>query len=291
MHTYLDYLKYQKRYSEHTVSSYNTDLLQFAGFCHRFYPAVKLQDVDSKTIRKWLVALVEQNHRPSTVNRKLSAVKSFYRFLIRENKILSNPASMLTGPKAEKVLPVFVREDDINKLLDQHDFGEDFIGLRNQLIIEMLYDTGMRRAELIGLKQTDINLGELSLKVLGKRNKERIIPITTELARKISVYIKVREEQFHGGYDRFFVTGKGRPLYPKLVYRVVNKYLGMITTLSHRSPHILRHTFATHLLNRGADLNAIKEMLGHANLSATQIYTHNTFENLKKVYRKAHPRA
>lgn len=288
--TYLDYLKYQKRYSEHTILSYRRDLHQFLSFCRTTDGGITTREVSTPIVRKWMVHLLESGQKAPTVNRKLSALKSFYRFMQKESYMVQNPVAALTGPKGEKKLPAFVREDEINTLLDGYDFGKDFTGLRNRLIIEMLYDTGMRRAELIGLQLNDVHPEEKSIKVTGKRNKQRIIPITQELAEKISEYLRERERVFPEGTSRFFVTAKGKPLYPKLVYRVVHHYLGMVTTLSQKSPHILRHTFATHLLNRGADLNAIKEILGHASLSATQVYTHNTFEKLRQVYLKAHPR-
>ncbi len=286
---YIDYLQYQKRYSAHTVKAYRADVEQFVSYTRLKEESMEWSAVKEVHIRKWIVSLMGNRNSPRTVNRKLSSLKSFFRFLQREG-ITANPAGLVKGPKTDKPLPVFVRENEMNQLLDEYDFGSDFKGLRNQLIIEVLYDTGMRRAELAGLKDTDVHLEEMILRVTGKRNKQRQIPIISGLADKIRVYLEKKQEKYPGA-EYLFLTGKGRPVYPKLIYRIVHKYLGFVTTLSKKSPHVLRHTFATHLLNRGADLNAIKEILGHANLSATQIYTHSTFEKLKKVYKQAHPRA
>lgn len=289
---YIDYLQYQKRYSGNTIRSYHTDLDQFISYQRQLRTPEDWSAISDRQIRKWIVSLLERGDSPRTVNRKLSSLKSFFRYLQREKIISSNPAEIVNGPKTEKKLPVFMQEEQINRLLDEYDFGSDYTGLRNQMIIEMLYDTGMRRAELIGLRETDIRFREQTLRVLGKRNKERVIPLTKELIEKIREYLEVKHKTFQGpGMQALFLTRRGEKVYPKLVYRIVHKYLGLVTTLSKKSPHVLRHTFATHILNRGADLNAIKEILGHANLSATQIYTHNTFEKLKKVYKQAHPRA
>ena len=203
-----------------------------------------------------------------------------------------NPLDKVLAPKLSQKLPAFIEKEQILTLLDSHDFGENFTGIRNKLVIEMFYHTGMRLSELINLKNTDVNTKELLVKVLGKRNKERIIPFSKELNRSVINYIDLKKKSFPGlEGDHFFVTDKGKKIYEKLVYRIVNKYLQIVTTLEKKSPHILRHTFATHMLNSGADLNAIKELLGHSNLSATQIYTHNSFEKLKKIYKQAHPRA
>lgn len=287
---YIEYLQYQKRYSDHTLLSYQKDLSQFKDFIERTFPGIDFRKVTPSHVRKWMISLMDSGLKASTVNRKLSAVKSFYRFLQKEDPHLTNPARVITGPRGEKKLPEFLREKEINELLDRHDFGDDFEGIRNRLIIELLYTTGMRRAELIGLNIGDIRSSESMLRVLGKRNKERLIPITPELVSTLQKYLEVRNKIF-SDRERLLLTKSGHPLYPKLVYRVVHNYLGLVTTMKKKSPHILRHTFATHLLNRGADLNAIKEILGHANLSATQIYTHTSFETLKKVYIQAHPRA
>jgi len=285
--SFISYLTTVKHYSGHTVTSYQNDLEQFMAFC-------KLPDgqiPDHHNIRDWIVALMNNGISARSVNRKLSTLKSFYRFLIRENVLETNPVKKILIPKTDKKLPVFVHEKNMNMLLDNISFGENFEGIRNRLIVEMLYFTGMRVNELTGLKNSDVNLYESSLKVLGKRNKERIIPLIPEIVDTIHIYLDKRSEQLSGESDYFFITAKGKKLYARLAYRVVHKFLTLVTTLDKRSPHVLRHTFATHMLNKGADLNAIKEILGHANLSATEVYTHNTFEKLKKIYKQAHPRA
>ena len=286
---YIDYLSFQKRYSVHTIRSYRLDLEQFIDFIEFRKNSMKWTEVEDTHIRNWMVSLMEKGMSARTVNRKLSSVKSFFRYLQREN-VAANVAGMVKGPKTGKSLPVFIREKEINLLLDNYDFGDDFKGLRNKMIIEVLYETGMRRAELAGLKDSDVRLEEHVVRVTGKRNKQRQIPLTGELEKDLQLYMEEKQRTFPG-VEYLFLTVNGQPVYPKMIYRVVHKYLGLITTLSRKSPHVLRHTFATHLLNRGADMNAIKEILGHANLSATQIYTHSTFEKLKKVYKQAHPRA
>jgi len=229
---------------------------------------------------------------PVTVHRKISCLRVFFKFLRKEGIIKSDPLEKVVLPKRKKTLPVFVEEGALDTLLDENNFGNDFAGLRNRLIIEMLYMTGMRRAELTGLRNRDIDFSGASIKVTGKRNKQRIIPVSGPLVSKIKEYMRSRIEVAGTDKDEWlFITEKGNKLYDKYVYNVVKGYLSMVTTIEKKSPHVLRHTFATHMLNRGADLNAIKEFLGHANLSATQVYTHNTFEKLKKIYKQAHPRA
>jgi len=235
---------------------------------------------------------MESGIAPVSVHRKISCLRVFFRFLRKEGILRSDPLEKVVLPKRKKRLPVFVGEEAIRKLLDDYNFGDDFAGLRNRLIIEMLYLTGMRRAELTGLRKTDIDFSSASLKVTGKRNKQRIIPLTRTFIDRLHEYLSLRDEIAATDNEQWlFITEKGNKLYDKYVYNVVKGYLGMVTTIEKKSPHVLRHTFATHMLNRGADLNAIKEFLGHANLSATQIYTHNTFEKLKKIYKQAHPRA
>ena len=235
---------------------------------------------------------MDNNISARTVNRKITTLKSFYKFLMREGIVDASPMDKILTPRQSKKLPEFVEVEKMNELLDKFEFGDDFQGMRNRLIIELLYATGMRRAELIQITDQDFDLHKFTVKVLGKRNKERLIPFTKELKQNIEQYISSRNTFLEiSETDYFFVTNRGRKLYGKFVYRVVRKHLELITTIEKKSPHILRHTFATHMLNRGADLNAIKELLGHANLSATQIYTHNTFEKLKQIYKQAHPRA
>ncbi|MFO7843663.1 MAG: tyrosine-type recombinase/integrase [Bacteroidales bacterium] len=285
---FLKYLQTERRSSKHTIRSYENDLRHF----NTFIDKTEIQNASEKDIRAWIVDMMENDFSSLTINRKISTLKTFYKFLIREGYVTINPMDKVTTPKSSKKIPAFVDEQQINHLLDDFSFGEDFSGVRNKTIIEMFYNTGMRLTELINLKNSDVNLEEGTLKVTGKRNKERIIPIHIVFTDSIKKYQKEKEGQFPSlEHNYFFITDKGNKLYEKFVYRIVNKYLKFVSTIEKRSPHILRHTFATHLLNRGADLNAIKDLLGHANLSATQVYTHNTFEKLKSIYKQAHPRA
>jgi integrase/recombinase XerC len=248
--------------------------------------------VTSGDIRAWIVSMLENNYSTVSVHRKISCLRVFYRYLRKEGAIKNDPLDKVVLPKRKKTLPAFVEEEALNNLLDNYSFGDEFSGIRNRTIIEFLYLTGMRRSELIGLRDNDVDLAEGSVKVTGKRNKQRIIPLVRPFIKRLDEYITIRNkniETVNNGW--FFITDKGNKLYDKYVYNTVTSYLAMVTTIEKKSPHILRHSFATHMLNRGADLNSIKEFLGHANLSATQIYTHNTFEKLKKVYKQAHPRA
>lgn len=290
--SFLQYLQTEKRYSSHTIRSYSNDLDQFFTFLSEndipSDPAV----LTSHQVRAWIVSMMDGGKSAVTVHRKISCLRVFFRYLRKEGKVKINPLEKVVLPKRKKTLPVFVEENSLETLLDKNEFGNDFSGLRNKTIIEMLYLTGMRRAELIGLRLPDVDLIESTVKVTGKRNKQRIIPLTREFAKSLEDYLKARNEYSgENGGDCFFLTDNGNKLYDKFVYNLVRRYLSMVTTVEKKSPHILRHTFATHMLNRGADLNAIKEFLGHANLSATQVYTHNTFEKLRKIYKQAHPRA
>lgn len=289
---FFKYLQYEKRYSAHTLLSYTNDLNQFYTFGNSVTDNFSALTSDYRLIRKWVVSLMENKISPRSVNRKITALKSFYKFLIKEGLLEKNPLDKITAPKVTKMLPFFVDKKHINLLLDEVDFGETFEGVRNRLIVEIFYQTGIRRAELINIKINDIDFSNCTLKVLGKRNKERIIPFNNGLKKEIEDYKKVRDNEFGNLANNYlFLTQKGEKMYEKLVYRIVHKYLQMVTTIDKKSPHVMRHTFATHMLNNGADLNAIKELLGHSNLSATQVYTHNTFEKLKSIYKQAHPRA
>ena len=290
--SFLNYLKFEKRYSSHTITSYSIDLEQFLLFLSGLRPGCDEKTADFRDIRAWIVTLMENGISARSVNRKITTLKSFYKYLMREQVITKNPMNKVLPPKSGKRLPDFVEQEKMEVLLDDLDFGNDFNGIRNRLIIDMLYITGMRLSELINLTDASVQLYDQTIKVLGKRNKERIIPFHQSYIKVFNDYLAIRNKNFPGpGHNYFFITDKGRPLYEKFVYRVVNKYLRFVTTMEKRSPHVLRHTFATHMLNRGADLNAIKEILGHSNLSATQIYTHTTFEKLKAIYKQAHPRA
>jgi integrase/recombinase XerC len=287
-------MEHEKRCSPHTLRSYGVDLISFRQHLEKNQSDPDEICTQPKLIRSWIVEMLDSGMGTRSVNRKISALKSFYKYLIRQGYIDASPMNKVLSPKSPRKLPGFVEKDGMNELLTMVEFGKDFKGIRNKLIIDCLYQTGIRLSELIGLKDRDIDSYELSMRVIGKRNKERIIPITIGLKNSIGEYIKLRNEEFRleGEKEEYFLlTDKGKKLYPKFVYRIVHSYLEMVTTLERKSPHILRHTFATHMLNSGADLNAIKELLGHANLAATQVYTHNTFEKLKKAYKQAHPRA
>ena len=290
--SFLQYLRIEKRYSPHTIRSYTNDLDSFFSFLSSLGQSDDPHSVTSHDIRAWIVSMLDNNYTAVSVHRKISCLRVFFRYLRKEGVVKSDPLEKVVLPKRKKTLPGFVEESSLSKLLDNNNFGDDFSGIRNRAIIEMFYLTGMRRAELIGLRNFDVDLEEGSVKVTGKRNKQRIIPIIKSLNQSLEEYIKVRDVNFEKKQgDWFFITDKGNKLYDKYVYNTVNRYLSMVTTIEKKSPHILRHTFATHMLNHGADLNSIKELLGHANLSATQIYTHNTFEKLKQIYKQAHPRA
>ncbi len=290
---FLNYLKFEKRFSEHTQVSYKTDLTQFAQFINDNYICTEPSKVNYRMIRNWIVSLMDSHNSSRTVNRKLSTLKSFYKFLLKEGIVIQNPLDKISSPKISKRLPVFVEEKQMNVLLDEIEFGEDFKGLRNRLIIEMFYFTGIRLAELMNIRNCDIDFQNNTIKVTGKRNKERIIPITKEFSDELRNFILLKQKTELTGQNEeyFFIGEKGQKLYPKFIYRIINYYLQLVTSLDKKSPHVIRHSFATHMLNHGADLNAIKELLGHANLSATQVYTHNTFEKLTRIYKQAHPRA
>lgn len=290
--SFLQYLQIEKRYSQHTVRSYLNDLDQFMLYLSLLGLPDDPVSVTSGDIRSWIVSMLENNYSTVSVHRKISCLRVFFRYLRKEGKMKNDPLEKVVLPKRKKTLPVFVEEESLSNLLDNESFEDSFSGVRNRTIIEMLYITGMRRSELIGLKDPDVDLAECSVKVTGKRNKQRIIPLLRPFVKRLEEYIDTRNKNVLINQDGwFFVTDKGNKLYDKYVYNTVTSYLSMVTTIEKKSPHILRHTFATHMLNHGADLNSIKELLGHANLSATQIYTHNTFEKLKKVYKQAHPRA
>lgn len=288
--SFLSYLQFEKRYSEHTILSYDCDLTQFFDFFSKNNDGKDFCEINFRDVRRWIVFLMNEGKSSRTVNRKLSTLKSFFKFLLRESIIETNPMDKVVGPRQGKKIPGFVAEHAM-KLLREVDFGEGFEGVRDRLVVEMFYQTGMRLSELMNLKTTSFYGDSSLVKVLGKRNKERIIPVSLNLVKLLNEYLEVRLEIFGKENDSLFVTKKGVPVYEKLLYRIVTKHLSKITTLAKRSPHILRHTFATHLLNNGAELNAVKELLGHSSLAATQIYTHTSFEHLNSVYKQAHPRA
>jgi integrase/recombinase XerC len=290
---FLDYIAHEKRYSPHTITSYQTDLDQLQNYLADQYDLADTTLATHQMIRSWIVSLLENGLSPRSVNRKITTLKSYFRFLVKEKLIDDNPMSKILSPRTSSPLPVFVEEEQMQKLFEEVEFGKGFEAARDRLIIELLYHTGMRVSELAGLNDNDVDVIHGHLKVTGKRNKERIIPFTRNMGERIQEYQQEKITQFSGKVlpGNLFLTRKGKKIYPRLVYNIVNRYLSQVTTLSKRSPHVIRHTFATHMLNHGADLNAIKDILGHSNLSATQVYTHNTIEKLKTAYKLAHPRA
>ena len=284
---FITYLSSEKRFSEHTIESYATDLKQFTSFLSAEFQIIdEINEISFQIIRTWIASLLEKGINPRSVNRKISTLKTYFKFLIREGELIENPMTKVVAPKSKKRLPVVIEEDQIASLLNEVEFEIGFVGQRNKLIIELFYVTGIRLSELINIKISDVDLNNQSIKVLGKRNKERIIPLSSNVVNDLNNFIENNQQNKY-----LFTNLDGNKLYTKLVYRLVNKYIGEISSVNKKSPHILRHTFATHMLNNGADINAIKELLGHANLSATQVYTHNTIEKLKTVYKQAHPRA
>ena len=290
---FLQYIKYEKGYSSHTFVSYQTDLSQFRDFVESRSITFEPVQIDASLIREWIISLMESGTSASSVNRKLSSLKSFYRFFKQHNLVSHNPLKKIVAPKNKKQLPKFLKEDEMENLLDGYDdlFENDFEGTRDKLMIEMFYTLGIRLSELINIKDTDIDLSKETVIITGKRNKQRLLPFGDRLKNAVSEYIKMRNEVIPGRSGNLLVKEDGEMLYPMLVYRVVNKYITMVSSLSKRSPHVLRHTFATAMLNNGAELNAVKELLGHSNLAATEVYTHTTFEQLQKIYKQAHPRA
>ena len=289
--SFLQYLQYEKNYSSHTVEGYRDDLFQFKQFIcgeETFNP----KEVDALIIRRWIVFLMEKGYSPLSVNRKLSSLKSFFKYLCRYNHIETSPVKKVVGPKTSKPLPHFIKEKEMDNLFSYMDGDNSFEGVRDRAILDVFYTTGIRCAELVGLKDEDIDFNAGLIKVTGKRNKQRLIPFSDKLKETILTYLSGRQEEVESVFDGcLFVRKNGKSLSNSIVYEIVKKRLAEIPNLSKRSPHVLRHTFATSMLNSGADLNAVKELLGHASLSSTEVYTHTTFEELKKTYHQAHPRA
>lgn len=285
---FLTYLKFEKRYSEHTLASYENDLRQFTEYTNEIHATHT--EINNKDIRRWIV-LLNKTYEPSSINRKISSVKSYYKFLLKQNIVDSNPALNLPTIKKPARTPHFVEQEEINTLIDNLPQADDFLSSRNNLIIEILYATGMRRMELINLKDTDIDTASKNVKVLGKGKKERKIPLAEFVLEKINFYIQHRNQHFEKQqFETLLVNNKAQQMTPKSVYTIVNEILQACWSSETKSPHVLRHSFATHLLNQGADLNAIKELLGHSSLAATQVYTHNSIDRLKEVYKQAHPK-
>ena len=291
---FLRFLQFEKRYSGHTIVSYKTDLEQFFGYLKKTYSTENPKDITHFFVRSWIVNLIEAKVTARSVNRKISTLKSFFRFLLKEKIVKHNPMLKIISPKIPKRLPEFIQQDKLELLFNHTEFGNDYQGIRNRLILELLYGTGMRRAELAGLKDNAIDFSTASIKVTGKRNKERIIPLADSLTGLLKNYL-VEKNNFLSACgmqnDFLLLDIHCNAIKAGTIYLVVKKYLSAVTTGKKKSPHLLRHSFATHMLNNGADINAIKELLGHASLAATQVYTHNTIEKLKKIYKQAHPKA
>jgi len=291
---FISYISKEKRFSQHTVTAYTKDLEQFLNHIQKNLEIKEIEEVDHHDIRSWVISILEDEKLQAvSVNRKISCLRSFYKYLVRNDVVTKNPMERIISLKMKKKLPLFLEQKQMENLLDQMEFGDDFAGIRDKLVIELLYCTGMRRAELIGLRSSNVNRSKKELKVLGKRNKERIIPLSDVSMALIEEYEHMRNQQFPDSklVESLLLNDNGNQMTDGFVYRKVNRYLRLVTTIEKKSPHILRHTFATHMLNNGADLNAIKELLGHANLSATQVYTHNSIEKLTQIYKQAHPRA
>lgn len=288
---FLSYLAKEKRYSNNTIEAYRRDLTDYAVFLS--LSECNLRNADYKMVRKWMKNLAQRYESARTINRKLSALKSFYKYLLKTSKIKENPMLKIIHPKQPKVLPVFFSEEEMGNLFNKVEFGSGYEGVRDKTILEIFYATGMRCSELVGLKHANIDLNSKTIRVFGKGKKERLIPITDQLAEVLENYLKIKAQNFNNisANSSLFITMKGEPVYRELIYRVVQKYFKQVSALTKMSPHVIRHTFATHLLNHGADINAIKSLLGHSSLAATQVYVHTSVEQLKKIYNQAHPRA
>jgi integrase/recombinase XerC len=289
---FLSYLQQEKRYSPHTLTAYENDLKQFSDYISDQYGLDNLLEVDAALLRSWFALLMSDGYSRGSINRKMSSLKSFYKYHLKNGDIVMNPMDRLRSVKKERKLPVFVHEDKLSELFDKQDFKQDFPGLRDLLMLELLYTTGIRLSELLNLRHADVDTGGNTIRVTGKRDKQRMIPLLEHVKQTYLRYCMEKEKHFGAEVSgEVLVTGKGKKPYPGFVYRRVIFYLRKVTTRSKKSPHVLRHSFATHMLDHGADLNAIKEILGHASLAATQVYTHNTIEKIKSIYKQAHPKA
>jgi len=291
---FINYLRVEKNYSEHTGISYRNDLTQFFDYCAVDYELEEIAPIKHLHIRSWIVSLMTNGISPESVNRKISALRSLYKWLLKKGTITNNPMLKITAPKKSKRLPIIVQDVNMDRLLESdlaNPSTNPYSDARDSFIVELLYSTGIRRAELVGLNVSDINLSRTEIRVLGKGNKVRSIPMTNHLIDAYNMYMSFRNNSEVIDHQALFLTDKGKKIYPRMVHTIVNKKLSSVTSLSKKSPHTLRHSFATHMLDRGADLNAIKELLGHASLAATQVYTHNSISKLKEAYGKAHPRS
>lgn len=290
LQAFLDYLLFEKRYSKHTLLSYQNDLEQFFAYLASQFDAPAIEQITAMYVRSWLAELKEEKISSKSINRKISSLKSFFKYQLKTGQLEKSPMATVTAPRVNKRLPVFVEQKDMATLFDYVEFADNWKGRTERLVLQLFYSTGMRLSELINLKESQLDLSQMQVKVVGKGNKERVIPVPAELLQQIQEYVQEKPVK-EPGVSNVFVTEKGKPLHPRSVYAFVKQYLGQVTTIQKKSPHILRHSFATHLMNNGAELNAVKELLGHSSLAATQIYTHNTIEKLKEVFKKAHPKA
>lgn len=289
--SFLNYLRQERGYSECTVKAYSADLAKFEEFYLELDDTLQWETIDADVVRRWIVSLMDRGYTSSSVNRKLSTLRSFYKHLLREGKMTIDPMRKVKGPKGKKPLPSFVKEADMDRLLDETDFGEGFAACRDKMVVEMFYFTGIRLAELVGMDDRDVNFSTRQIKVTGKRNKQRLIPFGDELHHSLLAYINMRNESLPRLTDALFVSDRGNRIGRGKVEKLVKKSLSKVVRMKKRSPHVLRHSFATAMLNNQAELGVVKELLGHESLATTQIYTHTTFEELKKVYKLAHPRA
>ncbi len=287
--TFFQYLEHERRFSPNTLLAYERDLKQFFSYLKEQYDTDDVNKIKHFHIRSWMVELMKRKVVNKSINRKLSCLRSYFKFEQKKG-LTTNPMKKIVAPKTGKKLPIYVLEDAMEKVLDPDNYTKDFKGERDRMIMELLYGLGIRRSELIGLKESSIDFNQSAIKVLGKGNKERIIPFSANLGKMLVHYLEIREIEFGTKLGNLFLTEKAKPLYPKFLYNVVSKYLSLVPTLEQKSPHVMRHSFATHLANKGADLNAIKELLGHSSLAATQVYTHNSIEQLIHVYQNAHPK-
>jgi len=288
---FLDYLKFEKRFSKHTIVAYQTDLSNFFDYLHSQYGELALKDISHIYIRSWLAGLKDDSMTAKTINRKISTLRSFFKYHLKRGNIVQTPMGKITAPKNEKRLPQFVAEKDIATLFSYVEFEGDWSGKTNRLLLLLLYNTGIRLSEVINLKESMINDSAKTIKILGKGNKERLIPVHNDVMNEIQKYRKEKHNQGLDQNEFLLVDEKNAQLKPRKVYSIAKHYLSLVTTIDKRSPHIFRHSFATHLMNNGADLNAVKELLGHSSLAATQVYTHNTIDKLKNIHKNAHPKA
>lgn len=289
--TFRNYLELERVRSGCTVKGYMSDLKDFKSFLSAEDETIEWKDVDADLVRRWIEQLMDRGYSPASVNRKLSSLRTFYRLLMREKVVDKNPLAGLRGPKKARPLPYFVKEEDMNRLLDETDFGEGFDAERDRMVIEMFYATGIRLSELVGLDDADVDFGSMQVKVLGKGSKQRVVPFGTELRNALLGYVNSRDENCERADNAFFVNSKGQRISRSKVQALVRRHLSKVVRMKKRSPHVLRHSFATSLLNNDAELGVVRKLLGHESLAATEVYTHMTFEELKKVYKSAHPRA